>query len=282
MPNFFRLWFNSITMQNEREKIINFTLRIPEEVTFTYGYNIANSFPVHFHTSYTAGLILKGKRYFNYQGKETLLKENDVFIIQPFEPHSCSSALDDPQSYKIFSLNFLDNKLPYFASMKLDSDLLSDDLRKLFALAEYQNNSDELADLFAGIKSTLLKCGSLPDPVNERQIKKVQIRQAKEYIQENCLNKISLEETAYSCNMSMFHFERIFHQFTGMSPYAYLLFSRVKKTQEMLKKGINVTEAAYEAGFFDQSHFIRLFKKHVGVTPGNFIRSNSRFYTNNR
>ena len=39
------------------------------------------------------------------------------------------------------------------------------------------------------------------------------------------------------------------------------------------KKGISLCEIAYECGFADQSHFTRVFKRRVGVTPGVFRSS---------
>ena len=36
----------------------------------------------------------------------------------------------------------------------------------------------------------------------------------------------------------------------------------------------SVTSTAFDIGFFDQSHFTRLFKKHIGVTPGKYLRDN--------
>ncbi|MCV4275796.1 helix-turn-helix domain-containing protein [Pseudomonas capsici] len=40
--------------------------------------------------------------------------------------------------------------------------------------------------------------------------------------------------------------------------------------QKLLRAGVNLTEAAYSGGFFDQSHMTRAFKKVVGMTPGSF------------
>jgi AraC-like DNA-binding protein len=36
----------------------------------------------------------------------------------------------------------------------------------------------------------------------------------------------------------------------------------------------SVIAATYDHGFFDQSHFTKLFKKHVGVAPGRFLNDN--------
>jgi hypothetical protein len=78
-------------MKNEREKIIHFELKDMHGISVTHGYNISNAFPVHFHSTYNLGIIELGEREFSYCGIKTVLKQNDIFIVQPFEPHSCKS-----------------------------------------------------------------------------------------------------------------------------------------------------------------------------------------------
>jgi AraC-like DNA-binding protein len=48
----------------------------------------------------------------------------------------------------------------------------------------------------------------------------------------------------------------------------------MKKAQHVLLKKESIADTSFEAGFFDQSHFTRLFKKHVGVTPGKYLKDN--------
>ena len=72
-------------MKNEQEKIIHFELNNLQGVSVTHGYNISNDFPVHFHSTFILGIIERGERIFTYQGSKTILKQNDIFIVQPFE-----------------------------------------------------------------------------------------------------------------------------------------------------------------------------------------------------
>jgi AraC-like DNA-binding protein len=47
----------------------------------------------------------------------------------------------------------------------------------------------------------------------------------------------------------------------------------VHKAKDLLLNGTPIAEAALEAGFFDQSHLNRVFKKFHGVTPGQYSKS---------
>ena len=59
---------------------------------------------------------------------------------------------------------------------------------------------------------------------------------------------------------------------TGLPPHAYLLQTRILRAKALLAHGRAITDAAYELGFVDQSHFHRHFKRIVGLTPGEFSK----------
>lgn len=43
------------------------------------------------------------------------------------------------------------------------------------------------------------------------------------------------------------------------------------KACELLKKGYNVSETAYRAGFSDPNYFSKVFRKTFGMSPSDFI-----------
>lgn len=52
-----------------------------------------------------------------------------------------------------------------------------------------------------------------------------------------------------------------------ITPYQYLETIRINQAKKLLEAGIDLTEIAILAGFSDQSHFTRFFKKLIGLTP---------------
>jgi len=270
-------------MKKEQEKIYTFNLHLPEEVRITHGYNIFNSFPVHFHQTYTLGLIEKGERLFNYRNEISHLKVDSVFLVQPFEPHSCTSPGNILHSYKIISFDFAGVEIrPYFKELIVEDQQLLEEIKQFHELAEYNKDDANTKLIWQRIKEKLLSISEPGKNTEEALLYKPGIKKAKEYICANCKSQLLLSDVAKMVNMSEFYFNRVFHQMIGMSPYAYLLFCRVKKSQEILLGGESVTSSAYEAGFFDQSHFIRLFRKHTGVTPGSFLKINKENQSKNR
>jgi AraC-like DNA-binding protein len=104
---------------------------------------------------------------------------------------------------------------------------------------------------------------SLPRPV----------RRGIEYIHANLSEEVRLEDIAGAAGLSTFHFARLFRQATGMAPHRYVVQVRVGKVKELLGEGeLCLAAIADEAGFADQSHMSRVFKRLMGMTPKTFRR----------
>jgi AraC-like DNA-binding protein len=68
--------------------------------------------------------------------------------------------------------------------------------------------------------------------------------------------------------------ERLFLQQVGLSPKRYARLLRVAHSRELIKQGgadTSLTDTAFAAGYFDQSHFIHDFKAVTGFTPGGYL-----------
>lgn len=64
--------------------------------------------------------------------------------------------------------------------------------------------------------------------------------------------------------------DRRFKRQTGLPPGQYRLLQQLLDGQELLRRGASPLEAALEAGFYDQSHFTRLFRRLTGTSPRRF------------
>jgi len=58
----------------------------------------------------------------------------------------------------------------------------------------------------------------------------------------------------------------------GLPPHAFQLQLRVDRAKTLLAGGVDITAVAQRTGFADQSHFTRILRRSVGVTPGRFPR----------
>jgi AraC family transcriptional regulator len=80
-----------------------------------------------------------------------------------------------------------------------------------------------------------------------------------------------LWELAQLAGMSPHYFCELFKKSTGVSPYQYSLRCRMDRAKDFLKSGhLTVGQVAEATGFADQSHFGKVFRRFVGVTPLQF------------
>lgn len=94
------------------------------------------------------------------------------------------------------------------------------------------------------------------------------ISQVIEYIRKNLKEDINLKHLSDKACMSTTSFYRFFKRELGMSPIEFVLSEKIKHAKKLLKNpSIQINEVCYLSGFEDANYFIRLFKKHEGVTP---------------
>lgn len=97
---------------------------------------------------------------------------------------------------------------------------------------------------------------------------------------------LSIDELSGSLGISSRALLKMFKKYIGMSPSYYRSISRFNKAANLLLRDPNVslTKIAYECGYFDQSHFIKDFRKFGNISPSEFLeqRANgSDFYNYN-
>lgn len=85
---------------------------------------------------------------------------------------------------------------------------------------------------------------------------------------------LTLDRLAGVAHLSPFHFARCFAATTGMPPHAFVTSRRMDRARQLLRTtSLPVERIAGEVGIVNLSHFRRVFRVHVGVTPGAYRRS---------
>lgn len=92
-----------------------------------------------------------------------------------------------------------------------------------------------------------------------------------DFLKLNLHRRITLEEIALSAQLSR---SRLFHLFkseVGLPPGQYLKTLRLEKARQLLETTmLSIKEITAAAGFHDQSHFVRDFKKAYKLTPSQY------------
>lgn len=138
------------------------------------------------------------------------------------------------------------------------SDLLVqkiDKCMKIDQLQEYQRKS-------------VYQFAKLVEEVRQAKSTSSYAEQCKDYINKNYRTKISLEDMAEDIGITPEHLSRTFRKDTGMRIQDYIQKTRINRAANLLKYSeASLDEISYYLNFHSQSHFGRVFKKYMQMTP---------------
>lgn len=86
---------------------------------------------------------------------------------------------------------------------------------------------------------------------------------------------LSIKELQRQTNTTRKTLERAFLHYLGLHPKLYsqiVRYNTARQRMEDPRFGRNLTELAYELGYYDGSHFASEFKRFSGVTPRKYVR----------
>jgi YesN/AraC family two-component response regulator len=94
------------------------------------------------------------------------------------------------------------------------------------------------------------------------------ITKAKEFILAHQAEDLTLLQVAKAVNTSTFYFCKMFKRVTGLNFTDYVSRLRVERARNLLlNKNLRISEIAYEVGFQSLTHFNRVFKRILGMSP---------------
>lgn len=104
-----------------------------------------------------------------------------------------------------------------------------------------------------------------------------QRRQLSEYVEAHLDQPVSLGELAALCNLSEYHFARMFRESFGLPPHQYLLARRLAMARHLLRfDELPLGEVALRCGFASASHFSNRFRQALRATPGEYRQAMRR------
>lgn len=90
---------------------------------------------------------------------------------------------------------------------------------------------------------------------------------------------ISIKKVASSIGISKRSLERQFLQMVGISPKSYCKIKQFNDAfRQLALTDNNIIDIAYEAGYYDQPHFINHFRQVCGMCPSKFLEAHEKFF----
>ena len=124
-------------------------------------------------------------------------------------------------------------------------------------------------------------CGSNANNVRENRPKRTDnvrnsdeqttIKYLKEYVENNYIYDISMQEAAEEMGYSDAYFSKLFKQYFNQNFTAYLTEYRIKKAKELLSNtNHSIKDISRIVGYTDSNYFAKIFKRLVGEIPSKY------------
>ncbi len=118
-----------------------------------------------------------------------------------------------------------------------------------------------------------LRSRQAPRPVRSRVLSRRELDRVDDLIAADLTAALRVDDLAAQVPMSPAHFSRAFKLATGVTPHAHVMRRRVEAARRLVATTPHgLGHLAERTGFADASHLARHFRRHVGVTPGEYRR----------
>lgn len=240
----------------------------------------------HSHTQWSLGAITAGESTFHYRDDRYNISAGDLVLMNPGWVHACNPIEDRPWAYFMLYVDagWL-TQLRYAAGLletphwkDISTPVLADPVwfDGYCRMANCLLNSErdlldkqtEVVEYLSALMQAL--AGQPAEPIPNLP---ASLRELAVYLNDHAVDEISLDDLCDRSGYSPGHLIRAFKQHFGLTPHAYLINRRVQLGQRDLKRGTPISETALNAGFNDQPHFQRTFKRLVAATPNQYRQS---------
>ena len=93
----------------------------------------------------------------------------------------------------------------------------------------------------------------------------------REYIRNNYMKEISMQDAARMMNYSDAYFCKLFKQCFDQNFTSYLTGFRVNEAKKLLKdRSISVKDVSMQVGYYDSNYFAKVFKRMTGMIPSEY------------
>ncbi|WP_079144647.1 helix-turn-helix domain-containing protein [Streptomyces agglomeratus] len=259
-----------------RQEVSAWRPRIPGVVEVFHAHFTAHVYPMHVHDVWTLLIVDDGAVRYDLNRREHGTPHDTVSLLPPQVPHNGQSATSRGFRKRVLYLDLtqLDES---FIGPAADGPGLVDPLlrRRVGQLhSALSHRGDELeAESRLALVGERLRGHLRPRPAVPPKPGRGVAVGLRELLDERVLQGVSLDEAAQLVHAHPTHLVRAFTAAFGIPPHQYLTARRVDRARRLLLDGLPPAEVAAAAGFYDQSHLTRHFKRHVGVTPGRYART---------
>jgi len=247
---------------------------------------VTHRYTRHAHETFTFGLIEYGIEEFSYGGSLLRAGAGGVALLNPDMVHTGQAGAPEGWAYRVL---YPDPGLiagvaadlgwrlgtPSFPETVVYDGRSARLLRAAHIAAEHGDrlaSSSLLRTALAGLLRAHARPGDRARTERGPYRSPAAIRTVRDLLAHRLADPPSLDDLARELDMNPFALVRSFRAETGLPPHAYVNHLRVRLARQLLDGGMAPADVAAEAGFADQAHLTRHFKRVVGVPPRSYQR----------
>lgn len=231
-------------------------------------------------SSYLFFLVSSGSGTLTYNGTEYQLSSGDCVFIDCRHPYSHSTSnnlwnlswihFDGPTAANIYQKYKERGGLPAFKASSFQSYKERFDYLYNIAASSSHVRDMEINTEISSILSLLMADSWHPEE-SQPGTKKTVLVEVKRYLDENYVQKITLDDLAERFNVNKYYLTRIFKEQFGVSIMDYLLSVRITEAKNLLRfTNMSAEEIGAAIGISDVYYFSRIFKRIEGVGAREF------------
>lgn len=252
------------------------------EVYADYKYNVESfgHFASHSHQTFSLSAIREGTIAITYHPEdEVILRPGQLALYHPDEVHKSRNLSDMPLAYDnlhidpVWALRIQQRVHPADTLLPMREHLITSShlyarFRTIVSLIE-QGEPARIEEAIAQMLTRLFAAhtDTVARPEEDRLLEQVR-RSILEHMDE----RISAASIAAETGYSTAHISRLFKRRFGLTLQAFLIDQRINRAKQLMLHSpqLSLAEVALEAGFYDQSHLVKHFKKAYSISPGHY------------
>jgi AraC-like DNA-binding protein len=240
----------------------------------------------HVHDTYSFGITLQGVQSFRCRGTNHANTPGRMIAFNPDEAHDGHPGNGQGFAYRMLWVEPQvlaeyagSDSWAHFQQATFHDPALAAQFAQistLLAQAETQESLYAQVELGKFLTALAQRHGRVqPDHASNdagRRAKRQDpaIQKMRDYLQSHYIRNVKVQELADLAGVSRVHATRMFTSALGIAPHEYLNSTRVIRAKQMIKQGASLTQAAFDAGFSDQAHLSKRFKRSMGISPGQY------------
>ncbi|MEJ8321867.1 AraC family transcriptional regulator [Kosakonia sacchari] len=237
------------------------------------------AFEPHTHEAFGIGAIEAGAERFRYRGTQYVAPMHSVVTMNPDELHTGEAETADGWRYRMVYLEpDLLEEVTGIRHWWFSDVMRHDPLRTRQICAQIHglwHTDDPLAQ--QGILLDLIDTfRPLAHHAPQRPEGAHRFARVRDYLHDNYMHSLTLDELAKVAALSPYHFQRQFKAHFHVTPHQMLMAIRLWRAKSFLTQGMPAADVAAVTGLTDQSHLTRAFTHRYGITPVRYQKQVTR------